>query len=287
MSDTPRDDDEAEFDLGISLETVATVVDHIRAIQEEEEGEDAIDPEDEEPEEGEEDFDEDTLTAFIEELNEDEQAALVALAWTGRGDYEPEEWEEALRMAKERARNEVDKLSTVLPDKQAQVKVLQNDIYHAQMLESLAKEDLANWQRASRELYDVFVDTNNDIHNIARQITFLREELGHLDEQVSRTRLLAEDYQQRYNAAAAELQILESRQRAIQRNADLLLHKVQEAQIAVRQEMSDVTIAAAAVTPQKHYFPKRTLFLVVLTAVTFVLLCGALGRQRYLELRNS
>ncbi|MBI0434819.1 DUF3775 domain-containing protein [Roseomonas sp. KE0001] len=102
MSDTPRDDDEAEFDLGISLETVATVVDHIRAIQEEEEGEDAIDPEDEEPEEGEEDFDEDTLTAFIEELNEDEQAALVALAWTGRGDYEPEEWEEALRMAKER-----------------------------------------------------------------------------------------------------------------------------------------------------------------------------------------
>jgi hypothetical protein len=98
MSDSTDDD---EFDLGISLETVATVVDHIRAIQQDGE-DDAIDPDDEEPEDGEDDFDEDTLAAFIEELNEDEQAALVALAWTGRGDYEAEQWDEAIALAKER-----------------------------------------------------------------------------------------------------------------------------------------------------------------------------------------
>jgi hypothetical protein len=99
MSGTNRDDDDdAEVDLGISLEAVATVVDHIRAIQDA----DDIDEDDEDAEDGDEEFDESTLTAFIEELNEDEQAALVALAWTGRGDYEPEEWEEALRLAKER-----------------------------------------------------------------------------------------------------------------------------------------------------------------------------------------
>ncbi|EHM00967.1 hypothetical protein HMPREF9946_02282 [Acetobacteraceae bacterium AT-5844] len=98
MSDSTDDD---EFDLGISLETVATVVDHLRAIQDDE-GDENIDPDDEEPEEGEEDFDEDTLATFIEELNEDEQAALVALAWTGRGDYEADQWEEAVAMAKER-----------------------------------------------------------------------------------------------------------------------------------------------------------------------------------------
>lgn len=100
MSDTPRDE-ESDFDLGISLETVATVVDHIRAIQGEDTNESDTEDEDED-EIGEEDFDEGTLATFIEELNEDEQAALVALAWVGRGDYEPEEWEEALRLAKER-----------------------------------------------------------------------------------------------------------------------------------------------------------------------------------------
>ncbi|MCI0756865.1 DUF3775 domain-containing protein [Teichococcus vastitatis] len=106
MSDTSPDggDEDGEVDLGISLETVATVVDHIRAIQE---GEDSneVDTEDEDPDDDgdEEDFDEETLAAFIEDLNEDEQAALVALAWVGRGDYEPEEWAEAVRLAKERS----------------------------------------------------------------------------------------------------------------------------------------------------------------------------------------
>jgi hypothetical protein len=98
MSDTTGDDD--DFDLGISVETVAAVVDHLRTLQEEgtEEGE-AAEIDDEEREQ---DLDEDTLAAFIEELNEDEQAALVALAWVGRGDYEPEQWDEAVALAKER-----------------------------------------------------------------------------------------------------------------------------------------------------------------------------------------
>lgn len=42
------------------------------------------------------------LTAFIEALNEDEQAELVALAWLGREDYTVDEWEQAVRDAAER-----------------------------------------------------------------------------------------------------------------------------------------------------------------------------------------
>ncbi len=104
MAKQPDDDD---VDLGISLETVATVVDHARALQGTEEAD---------PEQADEDADsdaallqdsgddmtEENLVAFIDELNEDEQAALIALAWTGRGDYGPEEWGEALRLAAER-----------------------------------------------------------------------------------------------------------------------------------------------------------------------------------------
>lgn len=39
------------------------------------------------------------LTAFIENLNEDEQAHLTALAWVGRGAFEPEEYDEAVQTA--------------------------------------------------------------------------------------------------------------------------------------------------------------------------------------------
>ena len=39
------------------------------------------------------------LRAFIEALNEDEQAHLTALAWIGRGAFEAEDFEEAVNTA--------------------------------------------------------------------------------------------------------------------------------------------------------------------------------------------
>jgi hypothetical protein len=99
--------DEDDVDLGISLQTVAAIVDHARAIQ----GLEAPDPEEADEDadrdvtlslENGEDLTEESLVDFIDELNEDEQASLIALAWVGRGDYGPEEWTEALRLAAER-----------------------------------------------------------------------------------------------------------------------------------------------------------------------------------------
>jgi hypothetical protein len=40
------------------------------------------------------------LAGFIDALNDDEQAHLVALAWIGRGTFEPEELDEAVDTAK-------------------------------------------------------------------------------------------------------------------------------------------------------------------------------------------
>ena len=45
------------------------------------------------------------LTAFIENLNDDEKAELVALVWLGRGDYTVEDWGEAVREAQSRRQN--------------------------------------------------------------------------------------------------------------------------------------------------------------------------------------
>ncbi len=47
----------------------------------------------------------DELKAFIDSQNEDAQVDLVALAWTGRGDFTTEEWEDARAEAR-RAHNE-------------------------------------------------------------------------------------------------------------------------------------------------------------------------------------
>lgn len=101
-------DEDDEVDLGISLETVATVVTMARALQgtEEPDADEAVEDADSEAAlltENPDDISDDALKLFIGELNEDEQSSLIALTWVGRGDYGPEDWAEALRLAGERA----------------------------------------------------------------------------------------------------------------------------------------------------------------------------------------
>ncbi|MAZ17704.1 MAG: hypothetical protein CL535_15425 [Ahrensia sp.] len=42
------------------------------------------------------------LTQEIEGLNDDQQDALVALYWIGRGDAEPQEWDNTIALARQR-----------------------------------------------------------------------------------------------------------------------------------------------------------------------------------------
>jgi len=101
MSD--RTDPDDEVDLIVSLTTVVGIIDAARGVEELEEEEENEDVQDEENLD---DSDPDemlgSLKGLIDELNEDEQAALIALAWIGRGDYDASEWDETLRLARER-----------------------------------------------------------------------------------------------------------------------------------------------------------------------------------------
>ena len=54
-------------------------------------------------EESTENLTEEELRELIADLNVDEAAELVALAWIGRGDYDASEWSDALAAARERA----------------------------------------------------------------------------------------------------------------------------------------------------------------------------------------
>lgn len=70
------------------------------------------------------------LMGAIDTLNEDEGLELIALAWIGRGDFEPEEWDEALEAARE------------VPEKRIADYLIQMPLLGDYLEEGLAKFDL-------------------------------------------------------------------------------------------------------------------------------------------------
>ncbi len=106
---TIRHDYQEPADIGLSADQLAFIVSKARAFDVQ------VDPSD--PDEGSNGADDrmiDTLESStdnpvgrelrgaITALGEDGQAALVALTWIGRGDFEPEEWADAVQTARER-----------------------------------------------------------------------------------------------------------------------------------------------------------------------------------------
>ena len=104
-------------ELNIASETVRLIVEKARMIEAEVEKELELEP-DLEPvpaggnehhsqatlvEEEADDPTEAELRELIDDLNVDQTTELVAIAWIGRGDYEPSDWSEALRDVRARA----------------------------------------------------------------------------------------------------------------------------------------------------------------------------------------
>ncbi len=161
---------------------------------------------------------------------------------------------------------------------------LQVRAYRARLAEKLLTESVESRRKALHELMENFLKTRNEIHGRAIELGQLASEIEELESQTSETKAKAEELQKRYNEASAQLQLMEIQLRAVQRNADLLTQKLQDARMAIAQPVSDVSIAAFAPTPTKHYFPPRTIALIGLTFLTALCLLAYLARVRYLEL---
>jgi uncharacterized protein involved in exopolysaccharide biosynthesis len=167
---------------------------------------------------------------------------------------------------------------------EAEVRNLQTRAYRARLAEKMLIDSLESRRKALQELLNQYLATRNKLHDDAIQLGLLESEIRELEQRTSETKSIAEQLQRRYNQASAELQLMEIQLRAVQRNADLLTQKLQDARMAIAQPVSDVTIAAFAPTPTKHYFPPRTIALVALTFLTAIALLTILGRARYVEL---
>jgi uncharacterized protein involved in exopolysaccharide biosynthesis len=187
----------------------------------------------------------------------------------------------------EQVLSEVATLEKGLPDKRVEVTTLQADLYRSRMREKLMKNNLANWTEMNKQLSADFTRNSSDIYTTQQLTLFLTQQLEQLDQETSQAKDLVEGYQSKIDMAEAQMELLATRQRAVQKNADLLLEKLQAAQVARDQELSDISIAARAVAPARHFFPRRSVFMIFLTLVTFILLSGALSRQKYLELTQA
>ncbi|MDT8856859.1 DUF3775 domain-containing protein [Paracoccaceae bacterium Fryx2] len=96
-------------DLAIDLEELGALVLRLKAVMAKEGmdfpelgGNASDDPIPEALQQTEGDLSQDEITQEIETMNDDQQDALVALFWIGRGDAEPEAWAETLELARER-----------------------------------------------------------------------------------------------------------------------------------------------------------------------------------------
>lgn len=106
---TKRRDEWAAETLGIALDTLAFIIVKSRAYDAQSsvsELEDGSSPSDDREvsalESGRENPTRRELYAAIAGLTPEEQTALVALAWIGRGDFDAREWRQALGLARER-----------------------------------------------------------------------------------------------------------------------------------------------------------------------------------------
>ena len=183
------------------------------------------------------------------------------------------------------ARGETEPLKALIPAKRAELAALQGRLDRATLAEGLLKENADRQARAAQDLFDLYAETNNGIASSARQLGLLRAEVTAVDESASAALTAATALQKQFDRAANELSLLEQHQRAVQKQADLYTAKLQDARAALTAESSDVTVAALAVAPAYHVFPKTLPVVGGSTLVVMAAVMAALARARFMALK--
>lgn len=178
----------------------------------------------------------------------------------------------------------VAELSKGLQAKEQLLQEMGDRIFLARQGAKLVDARVDRFNRINEKLFNDYANRKEEIFDTGWQITMAQDEVDSLKDAVVKSREGIETLRKSYEAAAAKLEVLELRKKAVTQRADLLIQKLQESMVAIREEVSDVSIASKAVAPTRHYFPPRILLLAIMTILTAVLLLGGMSRKRYRQL---
>lgn len=178
----------------------------------------------------------------------------------------------------------VAELSDDLPSKGNDLREMSENIFMATQGEKLVAARVQRMEQMNQTLYTDYVKMREEVFATGWQITMLKDEIDSLNLAVKNSRDDIERLRKSFEAASATLEIIELRKKAVQQRAELLTQKLQESMVAVREEVSDVSLASKAVAPTEHYFPPRSLLLLAMTLLTGGVLLGGMSRKRYRQL---
>ena len=141
-------------------------------------------------------------------------------------------------------------------------------------------EALDKWNKSSDEQYSDFMSINKTISTTSFKMFYTKSEIEQLKLDRDRALQMAHDTQKNLDEAQKQFAMLEIKKSALQKKADLLLNKFHQAQMAARNNVNDISFAARAVAPTRHYFPPRTIMFIGLMFCSLLVLCMlALKRQ--------
>ncbi len=178
----------------------------------------------------------------------------------------------------------VAELARELPAKENDLRELGEVVFRAVQGEKLVGRQVERMEQMNQTLYADYAEMREDVFATGWKITLLKDEIESLNLAITNSRNDIEALRKSSEAASATLEILDLRKKAISQRAELLTQKLQESMVAVREEVSDVSLASKAVAPTEHYFPPRSILLFVMTLVTAALLLWGLSRKRYRQL---
>ncbi len=171
-------------------------------------------------------------------------------------------------------------IERVLPEKEKTYHSLGIDISKARELKKVFGEALDKWNKSSDEQYSDFMNINKTITTTSLKMFYTKSEIEQLKLDRDRALQMAHDTQKNLDEAQKQFAMLEIKKSALQKKADLLLNKFHQAQMAARNNVNDISFAARAVAPTRHYFPPRTIMFIGLMFCSLLVLCMlALKRQ--------
>lgn len=174
-----------------------------------------------------------------------------------------------------------------LPKEEKEVARISQRVFRVQQAEKLAINQLSRHENLNQLLYQQYEISKRDYLNCVLQATIIREEIISLEQMLAQIREDIEVLRAAYENAESAIEVMELRKNAIGEQAELLTQKLQASLVAIGEDVTDVTIAAKAVAPARHFFPPRTVLVLGAMFLTAAIIMAGLSRRRYLQVVTS